>query len=271
MAYTFVTFLQEVLPILGLRWAGFRKVRGQVRKRVSSRQRELGLPSLESYRIYLDHYPDEWSILEKLCRVTISRFYRDRALYDRLRDSILPLLFKDARVSRRPSVRAWSAGCASGEEAYSVSLCARLGPSDTAAGPALEILGTDIDEYLIERARVACYPLSALRELPDGWLEAGFEVTTDHACLRSQFRKGISWDVQDLGRDLPSGRFDLILCRNLAFTYFDQVRQEACLRRLLGCLRRGGFLVIGGHESLPQGDWDLEPIDAKGLIQRYAG
>ncbi len=87
-----VDFLQAVLPRLGLRWAGYRKVRGQVRKRLSRRLKELGLDDLAAYAEHLDQHPDEWPVLERMCWISISRFFRDRALFERLRERILPML-----------------------------------------------------------------------------------------------------------------------------------------------------------------------------------
>jgi chemotaxis protein methyltransferase CheR len=102
-----VAFLQWALPRLSLRWAGFRKVRGQVRKRIHRRLRELGLPDLAAYRAHLEREPDEWAQLAAMCRITISRFWRDRGVFDWLTGR-LPELATTGRL------RAWSAGCAGG-------------------------------------------------------------------------------------------------------------------------------------------------------------
>jgi chemotaxis protein methyltransferase CheR len=126
-----VAFLQWALPRLNLRWQGFRKVRRQVCRRISRRLAELGLADAAAYRAYLEAQPQEWAVLGGLCRVTISRFWRDQAVFEVLCDTVLPAL--GAPVS------AWSAGCASGEEPYSLVLAADQ------AGIAIRILGTDVD------------------------------------------------------------------------------------------------------------------------------
>ena len=82
-----VEFLQWALPRLRMRWAGFRKVRGQVCKRIGRRLKELGLGDIDAYRSYLDKHSEEWEILDGLCRITISRFHRDRKVFECLRDS----------------------------------------------------------------------------------------------------------------------------------------------------------------------------------------
>src|ERR671930_2654015 len=139
-----VEFLQWALPRLELRWAGFRKVRRRVCRRISRRLAELDLPDGASYRAYVQSNPEEWARLDALCRITISRFWRDAAVFETLRDHVLPAL--------GPTVAAWSAGCASGEEPYSLVLAA------TDAGVAVRVLATDVDDTLLARARTACYP-----------------------------------------------------------------------------------------------------------------
>jgi chemotaxis protein methyltransferase CheR len=92
-----VEFLQWALPRLGLRWPGFRKVRGQVHKRIARRMSELSLTRLSEYRDYLETHSNEWELLDGLSRISISRFYRDRDVFNRLRDEILPDLARTAR------------------------------------------------------------------------------------------------------------------------------------------------------------------------------
>nr|MDA8165433.1 chemotaxis protein CheR [Desulfobacteraceae bacterium] len=109
-----VRFLQEVLPRLDLRWPGFRKVRGQVCKRLARRLIELDLPDLAGYRQLLATRPAEWEILDSLCRISISRFHRDRRCFEELAGEVLPEIVRQAQATGGP-VRIWSAGCASGE------------------------------------------------------------------------------------------------------------------------------------------------------------
>jgi hypothetical protein len=116
-----VEFLQWALPQLGLRWPGFRKVRGQVHKRIVRRLRELELTHIAEYRRYLADHPAEWTVLDACLRISISRFYRDRDVFDHLRDSVLPDLARAAQQRGENRLIVWSAGCASGEEPYTVA------------------------------------------------------------------------------------------------------------------------------------------------------
>nr|NIV19534.1 chemotaxis protein CheR [Gammaproteobacteria bacterium] len=109
-----VQFLQWALPQLHMSWPGFRKVRRQVCKRIGRRMRELGLEAVEDYRAYLSHHASEWERLDAMCRITISRFYRDRGVFAALEKSELPALLQRLRARGGHRLRAWSAGCGSG-------------------------------------------------------------------------------------------------------------------------------------------------------------
>jgi chemotaxis protein methyltransferase CheR len=238
-----VAFLQWALPQLGLRWAGFRKPRGQVLKRVRRRARALGLDGLAEYRRYLEAHPREWARLEPLCRVTISRFYRDRGVFDALRETVLPAL---ARTTA--TIRCWSAGCASGEEPYTLALVERFAPP----GAPLSILATDADPHLLERARRARYPRGALKDLPAAWREAAFTPVDDERRLDPALVARVRFARHDLRHDpWPDGPFELILCRNLAFTYFDAAGQRRALDGFVERLAPSGGLVLGSHERPP--------------------
>ncbi|UCG87869.1 MAG: chemotaxis protein CheR, partial [Gemmatimonadota bacterium] len=116
-----VAFLQWALPRMQLQWPGFRKVRRQVCKRISRRMQELGIASTAAYRSFLRSNPAEWRTLADLCRVTISRFYRDKAVFHTLASSVLPELMEQAESRGDEVLTAWSAGCGSGEEPYTVA------------------------------------------------------------------------------------------------------------------------------------------------------
>ena len=106
------SFLQWCLPRLQLRWAGFRKVRGTVCRRLHRRIRDLQLNGFPAYRAYLEAYPEEWRHIETCCRIPISRFYRDRAVFDSLGDRVMPALAQGAVDRDEDVISIWSAGCA---------------------------------------------------------------------------------------------------------------------------------------------------------------
>jgi chemotaxis protein methyltransferase CheR len=246
-----VELLRWALPRLGLRWEGFRRVRRQVCRRIARRLAVLGLADAAAYRRHLEAHPEEWSVLETFCRIPISRFHRDRAVFEGLRRAVLPALAERAEARGEGRLRAWSAGCASGEEAWTLLACFACDLAPRHPALALELVATDVEAQLLERARRGRYPASSTRELPAElarWLlAAGNGART----VQARHHDAIRWQLQDLRREAPEGLFDLVLCRNVAFTYFDAEGQRRTLARIAERLRPGGALVIGRHERLP--------------------
>jgi chemotaxis protein methyltransferase CheR len=263
-----VTFLQWVLPCLGLRWKGFRNVRGQVLKRICLRAGELGLPSLTAYHEHLRAHPTELAVVAHACRVTISRFYRDRGIFDHLFGVVLPRLAAAAVARGERELRAWSAGCASGEEPYTVAIGWHLALASHFPDLALAIIATDVDAELLARARRGCYAESSLRECPAAWRDSAFRSEGGLACVREELRRGVDLRLDDLRVGAPDGRFGLVLCRNLAFTYFDTPLQREVAARLVEHLLPGGALVLGCHEEVPAGTPGLAPGPMRGLYER---
>jgi chemotaxis protein methyltransferase CheR len=248
-----VAFLQWALPRLGLRWPGYRKVRARVRKKLNERLRELGLSDIAAYRDRLDTHPEEWAVLGSLCRITISRFHRDRGVFDHLRRAALPELAERALERGAEAVRCWSAGCASGEEPYTLRILWELVLPPNPPRVPLRVVATDIDERLLERAREGRYPASSLKELPRELLKPAIVRDSEQFRVRDELRAGVEFRRQDIREVMPEGPFDLVLCRNLAFTYFDEEGQREVLRGIDERLVAGGYLVVGAHESLPVG------------------
>ena len=263
-----VEFLQWCLPRLGLRWPGYRKVRGTVCKRVGRRLRALGLGGLDAYRDVLAADPLEWRRLEAFCRIPISRFTRDRGVFERLGREVLPALAADARARGERLVRCWSAGCASGEEAYSLRIIWREEVQPAFPGIEISILGTDAEPTMIARAEAACYGAGSLKDLPAGWRARAFDRDGAVFRLRPELKQGVVFRLQDIREEQPEGPFDLILCRNLVFTYFEEGLQAAVLGRIDRCLRAGGYLVIGSHERIPDDAPGYAPLEGSLPVYR---
>jgi chemotaxis protein methyltransferase CheR len=245
-------FLQWALPQLQRRWAGYRKVRRLVAKRLARHLRELGLADLGAYRSWLASHPSEWRALDALLGIPISRFWRDRGVFEALEREVLPALARAALAAGRTALACWSAGCASGEEPYTLAILwrARLQPAFPRL--ALQIVATDCDRESIERARLACYAPSSLKELPAELRAAAFEPRDGRWCVRPAFR-AVELSCQDLRTESPEGPFDLVLLRNVVATYYAEPQQREILARIVARMRPGAALVLGAHESLPAG------------------
>lgn len=246
-----IEFMKWVMPRLGLAWPGFQRVHRQVCKRLSRRLQELEIGDFAQYRDYILDHDSEWTIVELCCRITISRFYRDATVFDFLTKTVLPRLAADAQRRGVHIVRVWSAGCGAGEEPYSLILAWRLSVAPRFGNVEMAIVATDIDEGQLARARSGCFRPSALRELPQQWKEAGFVASGPLLCVRPEYRAGIEFLHQDVRAQAPEGAFDLVLCRNLAFTYFDEAQRRQAFAMLWSKIRNDGWLVIGRRERLP--------------------
>jgi chemotaxis protein methyltransferase CheR len=263
-----IRFLQQVLPQLRMRWPGFRRVRKQVCKRIQRRITGLGLEDTIAYHDFLQSHGEEWRTLDHCCRVTVSRFYRDISVLKRLGSEVLPWLAASAIDAGENSLYAWSAGCAMGEEAYSLILI-----WDQAAGrdyPQVDIsiLGSDIDDRVLQKAVSACYSESSLKALPGAWLRSAFSRRNSTWCLEPRLRSKARFVKQDIRDNAVEGPFHIVFCRNLAFTYFEHALQLEVLARIHEVLLDDGILVIGSHESLPEGYDGFEPWPGSRAIFR---
>ena len=213
--------------------------------------RALGLNDLEGYRCYLAEHAEEWQRLDAFCRIPISRFYRDREVFRVLEESVLPDLARRAIARGDGVIRCWCAGCASGEEAHSLGIVWHFSLQQHFPDVVLDVLGTDVDEVVLHRAKRACYAMGSLKDLPPAMRQQAFTERDGQYCLVPALRSHVAFRQQDIRTDLPQGPFDLVLCRNSVFTYFDLPLQRATLKRIEGCLATGSYLLVGAHEALP--------------------
>jgi len=209
---------------------------------------ETRCKTLSEYIETLDRNSEARRQFDCLMTVSISRFFRDRQLWNTLRDEILPVLIKqNAQV-----IRVWSAGCASGEEVYTFKIVWEELRRNRLHMPDLMLLATDISPHYLGRARAGAYPESSIKEVPEAILSRYFEVIAPRGVvLRSWLKEGIDWQVHHLLSDPPQVAFDLIFLRNNLLTYYGDPLRTDAFKRVLACLTPGGFLVIGSHETLP--------------------
>jgi chemotaxis protein methyltransferase CheR len=261
-------FLQWALPQLRMRWSGFRRVRTQVCKRVRKRLQLLQLAGLNDYRDYLQQHPEEWRVLDTLCRITITRFYRDKGIHGLLAERIIPGLVEQIRREGRSELHIWSAGCGSGEEPYSLAILWMMQLQQRCPDITLRILATDIDAQLLERARMACYPFSSVKALPVAWRESAFTASAGRYCLQAAFKRPVLFVEHDVRNLVPAADLQLILCRNLVYTYFDDGLQREITQRLVDALQPGGLLLLGSHETLPGDVPGLTPLSCSRAIYK---
>ncbi|MGZ8440207.1 MAG: CheR family methyltransferase [Candidatus Deferrimicrobiaceae bacterium] len=256
----FESFLVEVLPSLGLCPIAFN--RRNIRRRVMNRMESQGIHDFRAYLSLLRRDPSEREELRPLLTVTISRFFRNRRVFETLSRQVFPPL----AAKERP-VRAWSAGCASGEEAYTLRILWDGLPGDN---PVLTILATDVDDACLHRAGKGLYPESSLREVPKAIVEKYFRKEEGRFRLREDVIGSVEFQNHDLQRNPPPGAFDLVLCRNAAFTYFAIPRRIAVAEAIAKALSPDGFLVIGRTEKLPPqaAEWFTPAFPRDNILRR---
>jgi chemotaxis protein methyltransferase CheR len=217
------------------------------------------LDDFAAYRARLEADPTEWRVFDEFCHITISRFFRDRGIFEVLRTRVLPDIAARAKREGRDA-HVWSAGCASGEEPYTLKILWDVEVASAYPSILLSIIASDVDKAMLARAREGCFASTSLHELPPPLIEQAFDRMGSRYCVKPKHRKGVEFVDQDLRLELPPRVFDLILCRYVAFTYFAVPLQSKVLVRMLERLRPGGYFVIGTHEQLPGDVPELVPL-----------
>jgi len=218
----------------------------------------MGLSNLSAYKDYLEDHPEEWKILDSMCQITISRFYRDRGIFDTLRSEILPSLARSILRSGGDELTCWSAGCCSGEEPYTLQILWKICviPAIRHDLP-LRIIATDVNRDVLNRAREGRYLESNLRDLPKELFHQAFTQCGKFFIVKKSFTENIDFLEHDIRQQLPKKMFHLILCRNFVFTYFEEALQQEILHAMLTRLYQKGIFTIGIHEKLPHSERDL--------------
>ena len=220
-----------------------------IRRRIAVRMRACGVHTYDDYRALLSQMPGEYDRLRDALTINVTRFYRNAETWNLLRREVLPALLDGSRAE----VRVWSAGCASGEEPYTLAALAadhldRAGRGDELAR--LTIDATDIDRVSLERARAACYRVEGLTEMPDDLARPYFEPAGHERRVVDRVRRRVLVRPLDLSRESPIRTdYDLILCRNVVI-YFDRPMQERLFLTFAESLVPGGYLVLGKVETL---------------------
>lgn len=237
--------LQLVRARTGFDFTHYRKP--TVARRVRNRMARVGARTLDAYLDMLLASPAEAGSLLAALTIKVSRFYRNAAAFDLVRDTVLPTLASQARGR---SLRLWSAGCGRGEEPYTLAMLL-----EALAIPGT-VVATDIDESALQHAAQAEYGEEALHELPralrERFLEPGARAGDWR--VREEVRRRVSFRRQDLAARATKHavRFDLVCCRNVLI-YLERPAQQAMLARLAAALAQGGFLLLGEAEW-PSGD-----------------
>jgi chemotaxis methyl-accepting protein methylase len=220
-----------------------------VRRRIAVRMRACGVHTYAEYQALLLRSPEEYERLRDALTINVTRFYRNADTWSVLRRDVLPGLLDRGRRD----FRAWSAGCSSGEEPYTLAMLVAEHLEQSGRADALDrsrIEATDIDRACLERARAAVYRREMLSELPPELMDTYFQPAGAELRVVDRVRRLVALSELDLTRQRPLRRdYHLILCRNVVI-YFDRTTQERLFQVFTDALAPGGFLVLGKVETL---------------------
>jgi two-component system CheB/CheR fusion protein len=233
--------------------------RSSLARRVNRQMQDIGIADYDEYRDYLEVQPEEFTALFNTILINVTSFFRDADAWSHLRESVIPELL---RSSNRERIRVWSAGCASGEEAYSLAICLAeaLGPEQFRRR--VKIYATDVDEEALSDARQAVYTERELHGLPGDLREKYFEGSGDRWAFSKELRRSVIFGRNDLIMNAPISHIDLLVCRN-TLMYFNADTQANILRRLHFALEPEGVLFLGKAEMLLSHGDLFKPMDLK--------
>jgi two-component system, chemotaxis family, CheB/CheR fusion protein len=230
----------------GIDFSGYKPA--TILRRLKGRMTATARTSLAAYGAYLEAEPEEYARLVSSMLIKVTEFFRDPKVWDYLRERILPAMIEEAHAEGR-ELRLWSAGCATGEEAYSlaITLAEALGKERTPLD--VRVFATDIDRDAIAFARRGAYPAQSLAGVPESIRDRYFSSANGGYEIGKRLRSMVVFGEHDLGERAPFPRIDLLLCRNVLI-YFTPHMQRAALETFAYSLRLGGRLVLGPSETV---------------------
>src|SRR5215207_8835078 len=238
-------FLDRVRERTGLDFSAYK--RATIVRRLQRRMAAAGAATLMDYRRYMERHPEELQRLVASFLIKVTEFFRDPELFTYLSDRVLPALVSEAR--ERGALRIWSAGCATGEEAYTLAMLVSDLLADESEELPVRIFATDVAADAVEFARRGIYSGAAVEGLPGDLVDRHFNPLNGTFEVRKQIRSLVVFGEHDLGNRAPFPRIDLVLCRNVLI-YFTPELQRRALQLFAYSLRHGGYLALGKAETV---------------------
>jgi len=240
--------LDKVRSERGLDLSQYRE--NYVTRRVAVRLNSLGLHTYHQYSAYLDENPEEYAKLLDTLTINVTQFFRDPTVYALFRDQVVPSLLATKKSRKQRLVRLWSAGCATGEEPYSLAMSMLDGIVRTRSNDAmLSVIGTDIDRKALAVAKRGEYSVRLLNQIPTADRHRYIDVDGEVFRMKPEIAKVTRFQYLNLFEDPPINGIDVVFCRNV-FIYFNHGDQARLIESFWEALTRGGYLVLGRSERL---------------------
>ncbi|HEY9707028.1 MAG TPA: CheR family methyltransferase [Oculatellaceae cyanobacterium] len=241
----FEALLQYLKQTRGFDFTGYK--RPSLMRLTSKRMQRVGIESYSEYLDYLEANPLELNELFDALLLNVTTFFRDLSAWNCLEQEVIPRILE--RKPNNELIRVWSAGCASGEEAYTIAILLAEAMGEEAFRTQVKIYATDLDEEAISRGRLASYTARELRNVPEELREKYFDQSRNTYTFRSDLRRCVIFGRNNLVQDAPIGHLDLLMCRN-TLMYFNAETQARVLSRFHFALNDRGFLFVGKAEML---------------------
>jgi len=254
----FTRLLEHLKASRGFDFSAY-KVSSLIR-RIQKRMREVEVESYAAYSDYLEVHPDEFGPLFDTVLINVTSFFRDAPAWEYLKTHILPRILED-KAAAAP-IRIWCAGCASGEEAYSLAMLLGEVIGEDGLRQRAKIYATDADEGVLAAARQGIYDQRHVEGIPAGLLEKYFEAAGGRYQFRTDLRRCLIFGRHDLIQDAAISRLDLLVCRN-TLMYFNAEAQERILARFHFALNKTGYLFLGKAETLLSHNSSFKPVDLR--------
>jgi two-component system, chemotaxis family, CheB/CheR fusion protein len=261
----FVRLLEYLKATRGFDFSGY-KLSSLIR-RVRKRMQQIGIDSYPEYMDYLEVHSDELIPLFNTVLINVTDFFRDAPSWQALAENILPRIL-EAKGNGEP-IRCWSAGCASGEEAYTLAILLAEALGEQEFRQRVKIYGTDADEEALSTARQGSYAADKVGAVPADLLPRYFESNGERQVFRPDLRRVLIFGRHDLVQDAAISRLDLLVCRN-TLMYFNAETQAKILARFHFALNRQGYLFLGRAETLLTHGNSFHPVDLKRRIFQRA-
>ncbi|WP_017318279.1 CheR family methyltransferase [Mastigocladopsis repens] len=242
----------------GFDFSGYKRT--SLSRRIRKRMQVLGVESYSDYLDYLEVHPDEFIELFNTILINVTTFFREPQAWEYIANDIISQIIAGKHTSK--PIRVWSAGCASGEETYTIAilLAEALGMEQYIAR--VKVFATDVDVDALNYARQANYNPKQVQNVPPELLDKYFERVNGHYLVQKELRRGVIFGRHDLMQDAPISRIDLLVCRN-TLMYFNTETQARILERFHFALNNNGFLLLGKAEMLFTRNHSFTPVDLR--------
>ncbi|MFL5384693.1 MAG: CheR family methyltransferase [Longimicrobiaceae bacterium] len=257
----FEALLEHVKRVRGFDFTGYK--RSTLVRRVRKRMDEVGVEEYGEYAAFLDHHPDEFAALFDTILINVTGFYRDPEAWEALTRQVLAPLAE--RKGDGEPIRVWSAGCASGEETYTLVMALAEVLGEESFRARVKVYATDMDEHALMQARQAVYPAKALEAVPAALRAKYFQPVGMQFGFRPELRRLVIFGRHDLVRDAPISHLDLLVSRN-TLMYFNADTQARILSRFHFALGEGGVLFLGKAEMLRSHGNLFTPLDLRARL-----